>query len=114
MEPLFVRVGSLAEVPDGEVRGYELDGIRVAVAHLDGQVHALGDECTHRSCSLSEGELEPGGSVVCPCHGSRFDLESGEPLDGPAAEPVPVYPARVEDGWVEVAVTAWDHNGREA
>jgi len=113
VEPQFVRVGSLAEVPDGELRGYEIGGTRLAVANLDGRVHALGDECTHRSCSLSEGELDPEGQVVCPCHGSRFDLESGEPVGGPAAEPVPVYPARVEDGWMEVAVTSWGHNGTE-
>jgi 3-phenylpropionate/trans-cinnamate dioxygenase ferredoxin subunit len=112
VEPQFVRVGSLAEIPDGEIRGYEVGGTHVAVANLAGQVHALGDECTHRGCSLSEGDLDPEGVMVCPCHGSRFDLDTGEPLEGPAEEPVPVYPARVDAGWVEVAVTAEGENGR--
>ena len=78
-----------------------------------GRVHALSDECTHRSCSLSEGELDPEGHVVCRTCGSRFDLDSGEPTGGPAVEPVSVYLARVEDGWVEVSVTSWAHNGTE-
>lgn len=106
MEPQFVRVGSLAEVPDGEIRRYDVAGTHIAVAHLDGGVHALGDECTHMGCSLSEGELDPEGVLACPCHGSRFDLDSGEPVEGPAKEPVPVYPIRVDDGWLEVVVTS--------
>jgi len=113
MEPQFVRVGSLAEIADGELRGYEIGGMHLAVAHLDGRVYALSDECTHRSCSLSEGELDPEGQVVCRTCGSRFDLDSGEPTGGPAVEPVSVYLARVEDGWVEVSVTSWAHNGTE-
>jgi 3-phenylpropionate/trans-cinnamate dioxygenase ferredoxin component len=100
----FLRVGSLAEIPQGEIRAYDVAGSRVAVLHLDGQVLAFGDECTHRGCSLSEGEADPEGIVTCPCHGSRFDAETGEPTEGPADEPLPVYPARVDDGWVEVAV----------
>lgn len=99
----FVRVASLAEIPDGEIRGYELPGGRVAVAHIEGEVRAFGDECTHRGCWLSEGELEDEVTVVCRCHGSAFDMRTGEPVRGPAADAVPVYEARVEEGWVEVA-----------
>jgi len=99
----YVRVGSLAEVPEGELRAYELPGGRVAVAHMENEVFALGDECTHEGCSLSEGELdEAADTVVCPCHGSAFDLRTGEPLRGPAVDPAPVFHIRVEGGWVEV------------
>ncbi len=102
----YIRVGSLAEVPEGELRAYELPGGRVAVAHVENEVFALGDECTHAGCSLSEGELdEDEETVVCPCHGSAFDVKTGEPLHGPADDPVPVFPARVQDGWIEVRPT---------
>jgi 3-phenylpropionate/trans-cinnamate dioxygenase ferredoxin subunit len=100
----FVRVGTLAEIPAGEVRAFELPAGRVAVAHVDHRVFAVGDECTHAGCSVSEGEVsrsEP--SVRCLCHDSLFDLENGEPLEGPAADPLPVYTVRLEEGWVEVA-----------
>ena len=99
----FVRVCALAEVPDGELRAYELPAGRTAVAHMENEVFAFGDECTHAGCSLSEGELdEDEDTVVCPCHGSAFDVRTGEPLRGPAVDPVPLYRARLEDGWIEV------------
>ena len=100
----FVRVGALAEVPEGEVRAYDTPAGRVSVAHIEQRVFAFGDECTHMGCSLSDGELsDTEGTVECPCHGSVFDVETGEPVEGPAQDPVPVYPARVtEDGWLEV------------
>lgn len=99
----FIRVGALAEVPEGELRAYELPGGRVAVAHVENELFALGDECTHAGCSLAEGELdEQADTVVCPCHGSAFDVRSGEPLEGPAVDPVPVFQIRVQDGWIEV------------
>jgi nitrite reductase/ring-hydroxylating ferredoxin subunit len=41
--------------------------------------------------------------VICPCHRSASDLRNGEPVEGPAEDPVPVYPVRVTDeGWIEV------------
>jgi 3-phenylpropionate/trans-cinnamate dioxygenase ferredoxin subunit len=99
----FVRVASLAEIPDGEMRAYDLTTGRVGLAHVENELFAFGDECTHEGCSLAEGEL--GGqedSVICPCHGSEFDLRTGEPLVGPAEDPVPILATRVVDGWIEV------------
>jgi 3-phenylpropionate/trans-cinnamate dioxygenase ferredoxin subunit len=103
MEEGFARIAALAEVPDGELRAYDLPAGRVAVGHIENELFAFADECTHEGCSLSEGELdEEADTVVCPCHGSAFDLRSGEPVEGPAEDPVPVYQVRVLDGWIEV------------
>lgn len=100
----FQRIGSLAEVPEGELRAFDLPGVRVAIAHVENELFAFGDECTHEGCSLAEGELgEQEDSVVCPCHGSEFDLRTGEPVVGPAEDPVRVYTVRVVDDWIEVA-----------
>jgi 3-phenylpropionate/trans-cinnamate dioxygenase ferredoxin subunit len=99
----YVRVATLAEIPEGELRAFELPTGRVAVAHVEHRVFALNDECTHDGCSLSEGELtDAEDAVACPCHGSVFDLETGEPVEGPAIDPVAVHPVRVDDGWVDV------------
>ena len=104
VEDGFVRAGSLAEVPEGGLRCFDLPWGRVAVARVDEELFAVGDECTHAGCSLSEGNLTDGeDAVVCPCHGATFDLASGEPLDGPAVDPVPVHPVRAREGWIEVA-----------
>lgn len=106
----FVRVGSLAEVPEGELRAYDMLGQRACVAHVGPGVYAIGDECTHAGCSLAEdGAItEDGEGVVCECHGSIFDLHSGEPIEGPATDPVPVYAVRVVDGWIEVGPVSED------
>jgi len=99
----YVRVASAVEIPEGEVRGYELDERRVAVGRVEHEVFALADECTGDGCSLSEGSLdEVTEAVVCPCDASAFDVRTGEPVEGPAIDPVAVLRVRVEDGWVEV------------
>jgi nitrite reductase/ring-hydroxylating ferredoxin subunit len=99
----FQRVGSLAEVPEGELRAFDLPGVRVAIAHVENELFAFGDECTHEGCSLAEGSLgKQEDTVVCPCHESEFDLATGEPVHGPAVDPVPIFRVRERDGWVEV------------
>ena len=89
------RVASLSEIPVGEMRGYEVEGAPVALANQDGTIHAFSNVCTHMSCSLDDGELVD-GQVQCLCHGSVFDLTTGEPTELPATEPIRVYPVRVE------------------
>jgi nitrite reductase/ring-hydroxylating ferredoxin subunit len=49
------------------------------------------------------GQLD-GTIVICPCHGSEFDVTTGEVRRGPAGEPVQSYPVRIEDGLVRVEV----------
>ncbi|HEX5950462.1 MAG TPA: Rieske 2Fe-2S domain-containing protein [Actinomycetota bacterium] len=107
MDDGFVRIASVAELPEGEMRAYDLTTGRVALAHVENDLYAFGDECTHEGCSLAEGELgEQEETVVCPCHGSEFDLRTGEPVVGPAEDPVPVFPVRVVDDWIEVGPPA--------
>ncbi len=97
----FKRVAKSAEVDEGEVAAFEVNGQKVAVAHVEGTFYAFGDICTHALCSLAEGELE-GKTVTCPCHGSQFDVTTGAVLNPPATEPVPVFRLRVEDDEIQV------------
>lgn len=99
----FVPVGKLDEIGDGEMAPYAAGDVRIAVANVDGTLYAFDDVCTHRGCSLAEGDCE-GRSVVCPCHGGEFDLETGEVLGGPPTEPIHTYEVRVQDGVVEVSL----------
>ncbi|MGZ5291134.1 MAG: Rieske 2Fe-2S domain-containing protein [Actinomycetota bacterium] len=103
MEDGFQRVASLAEVPDGELRAYDLPAARVAVVHVEQELFAIADECPHDLASLADGHL--GGdedTVICPGDESEFDLRTGEPLGGPAVDPVAVFLVRERDGWIEV------------
>lgn len=97
------KVAAVDDIPEGGVEGFEVDGHEIMVARVDDEFYALADECTHQRCLLSDGWLE-GTDVVCPCHSSKFDLETGEPDRPPATEPEPTYEVAVRDGDVYVAV----------
>ena len=100
----FVRVGALGEIPEGEMRPYDTPWGRVTVAHIEAHLYAFGDECTHHGCSLAEGRFDDRTATVeCVADGSVFDVENGEPLEGPAVDPLPIFQAHETDGWVEVA-----------
>jgi 3-phenylpropionate/trans-cinnamate dioxygenase ferredoxin component len=99
--PDFVRACALEEVPeDGAVR-VVLSGTPVAVVRAEGQVYAIRDVCSHENVPLSEGDVD-GTTIECWLHGSRFDLETGQPTGLPATKPVPVYPTKIDGGDVLV------------
>ena len=91
----LITVGGKDDVPEGEMRQYQVDGEDVAVANAAGELHAFSDVCTHRQCSLAEGDLE-GTTVTCMCHGSQFDVTTGDVLGGPAVVPVQTFHVVVE------------------
>src|SRR5689334_17037924 len=74
--PLY-HLAAAADVPPNTMRAYSVAGRRVLVANVEGQFCALDDLCPHLAVPLSRGELQE-GCVVCPGHGSVFDLRSGE------------------------------------
>jgi 3-phenylpropionate/trans-cinnamate dioxygenase ferredoxin subunit len=79
----YVRVGALGEIPEGEMRAYDTPTGRVTVAHIEANLYAFGDECTHQGCSLAEGEFDDRAATVeCPCHGSVFDVGTGSRSSG--------------------------------
>lgn len=65
------------QLKEGGMKRVEVEGKGVLVARLGERFYAIGDKCTHMGCSLSEGTLE-GSVVTCPCHGTRFDVTTGE------------------------------------
>ena len=99
----FVTIGQVSDIGEGEMKQVKVAGTRVAIANVAGTFYAFGDTCTHMGCSLSEGDLEE-TTVTCPCHGSMFDVTTGQVLRGPATKPEPSYMVEVRDGalWIEV------------
>jgi nitrite reductase/ring-hydroxylating ferredoxin subunit len=97
------KVGEAGDVVEGEISSYQMGNRTVAVANIDGDLHAFDDICPHQQCALSEGEID-GTIVECPCHGSRFDVMTGEVVTGPATDPIDVFEAREEEGALEVAL----------
>jgi nitrite reductase/ring-hydroxylating ferredoxin subunit len=103
----FVRVARSGQVPDGYVRRFFAGDLEMCVARFRGKAYATSNYCTHLDCLLSSGKLVDDG-IGCSCHGSVFDLESGEAIYPPATEPIRTYPVREEDGEIYVAVTPDD------
>jgi nitrite reductase/ring-hydroxylating ferredoxin subunit len=97
----FEVVAGADDLKEGDMRVFDVRGTQIAVANVAGTFYAFGDTCTHMQCSLAEGDLEE-TTVICPCHGSEFDVTSGDVLRGPAREPVGAYEVLVEGGNLEV------------
>lgn len=105
--PEWTTVARVENLPAGRMIGATVDGVDVLVANVRSEYRSIGAECIHAGCLLHEdGELdEDEGVVTCQCHGSVFDLETGEAVGPPAQDAEPVYRVRVEEDQIQVAAT---------
>jgi 3-phenylpropionate/trans-cinnamate dioxygenase ferredoxin component len=103
----WVDVAPVGELAPGFWRTVDVDGTQIAVFNVNGEYHAFEDVCTHDGGILTGGTVE-GNEIMCPRHGARFSIITGEALSPPAYEPVPTFPVRVEDGMVQVKDDRWD------
>lgn len=85
----------------------DVDGVEVAVFNVGGELLAIEDICTHDGGELACGDLE-GEAIVCPRHGAKFSLRTGEVLAPPAYEAVATMAVRVEGNMVQVKDERWD------
>ena len=76
---------------------------RVSAARVNDRVYAFDDLCTcaDRSCPLSGGLLT-GTTLMCQCHGSRFDITTGAVINGPATAPLHMYEVEEVDGEIQI------------
>ena len=103
MAKAFTTVATVHEVRIGALAAFDVGGTRIAVANVEGTFYAFDDTCTHRGCSLAEGDLE-GTTVTCPCHGSQFNVATGAVITPPAVQPVSSYQVRVQGDTLQVEV----------
>jgi 3-phenylpropionate/trans-cinnamate dioxygenase ferredoxin subunit len=98
-------VAPVEDFPPGSVKIVRAGELAIGVFNCEGELLAIEDRCSHDDGPLAEGDWERDECiVVCPRHGSRFDLRTGRPLTLPAYEPVDTYPVHVVDGVVRVTV----------
>ena len=103
----FRTVGPADAIPNDFVVPYYLDDrkLRVSVARVGDHLYAFDDLCTcaDAPCPLSGGLLR-GTTLMCQCHGSRFDVSTGAVLNGPATRALNGYEAQEVDGQVQIRV----------
>jgi len=92
----FVKLASKNDVKSNTMMKVVVKDQKVLLANVNGNYYAIGDVCMHRGCQLSKGELE-GETVICPCHGSTYDLKTGNFLKGPTKKGEPKYELKVEN-----------------
>jgi len=97
----FVAVLRESELEDNKPTRVVHNGVPILLVRRGQRIFALAETCSHFSGPLSEGKLV-GDSIACPYHYSRFALEDGRVLDGPAVHPQPCLDVRVLDGQIEV------------
>jgi len=100
---VFERVATKSDVAAGSVRVFQAGGRSIALANLDGAFYAVDNLCTHDNGPLGEGTLW-NGTIECPRHGARFDVQTGAVKALPAVRPVRTYPVRLEGEEVSVDV----------
>jgi nitrite reductase/ring-hydroxylating ferredoxin subunit len=89
--------GLVKDLADAPLHGVTIGGKHILVARVGKNYFAMGNICTHDGCWLSGGKLE-GVTVRCPCHGSVFNVKTGEAVHGPAEKPEPMFSVMVENG----------------
>jgi nitrite reductase/ring-hydroxylating ferredoxin subunit len=101
----FRTVAASDAVPDDSVVPYYLGDrkLRVSIARVGGRLYAFNDLCTCSAvpCPLSGGLLT-GTTLVCQCHGSRFDIATGAAITGPATGALDVYEVQEVDGYLQI------------
>ena len=100
----YFDVAKLEDLEPGACLSVEIDDARgVALFNVDGEILAMDNTCPHAGGPLGEGTLT-GDVVECPWHGWEFNVRTGQCMENPSSEwAVPCFPARVEDGIIQVA-----------
>ncbi|MCA0453161.1 MAG: chlorite dismutase family protein [Chloroflexi bacterium] len=105
IQPSWTEVGSIADFGDGARKVIYHNGQQVALFNVGGRLYALNNRCSHARGPLSEGEVQVSPetcSVTCPWHYAKYDLATGEVVDGIASAPVATYSVDVRDGVIFV------------
>lgn len=99
----FQKVASLSQIDDPGKMTVEVNGRIVVIVRVEGEIFCVDDVCTHDGGPLGDGELDD-HCLICPRHGARFDVRTGEALTMPATEPTQSFEVRVvgEEIWVNV------------
>jgi nitrite reductase/ring-hydroxylating ferredoxin subunit/Fe-S cluster biogenesis protein NfuA len=100
--PVFTPVGSVATLPPGTLQGVEVDGARILLCNVAGEVYAYRNACPGSNLPLDLGQLKE-VAILCPWHNCVFDARTGKRLDGGEGR-LDVIPVAIRDGEIQLAL----------
>jgi 3-phenylpropionate/trans-cinnamate dioxygenase ferredoxin component len=103
----WVDVVDANSLEEGKNIVIDVEGTNIAVFKIEGAFYAIEDVCTHDGAEIASGKLE-GDEIICPRHGARFCVKTGEVKSPPAYENIACFPLRIENGKVQVKENRWD------
>jgi 3-phenylpropionate/trans-cinnamate dioxygenase ferredoxin subunit len=99
----WIDIGPATAVTEASMLAGEVDGYPIVVTRCGERLFAIEDRCSHDGESLAGAEIEK-CEIICPRHGARFDLRTGDALTPPAYEPIKTFNVREQDGRILVEI----------
>jgi nitrite reductase/ring-hydroxylating ferredoxin subunit len=99
----YVTVATTTDLRPGDMKRAVVADVPICIYNVDGEFYATQDTCSHAEASLCEGDLYD-DIVICPLHGSEFNVRTGAVLSFPATFPLETFPVKVEGNQVKVLV----------
>lgn len=100
---VFYPVCPVEELPSGERLFITFGDVPIVIFNLSEAYYTIEDVCTHDDGPLGEGDIE-GHEVICPRHGARFDIRTGQVTALPAVKSVRSFPVRINQGMLEIGM----------
>ncbi len=98
----IVTVARVEEIPEGERKIINVDGISIGIFHHNGNFYALHNSCLHRGGPVCTGSLN-GDVIECPWHGFQYDVRDGHLLTDPKSH-LDTFRVQVEDDEVKLEI----------
>lgn len=99
----FVKIAAVDEIPLNGMKSFEIDEEEILICRTEEGVFALADECSHDAAPISRGEICE-GQLVCPRHGAKFDIKTGEVKGPPAVVGIDTYEVKIENNEIYVMI----------
>ena len=99
----YLKVARVDELPAGSMKSIYVGNRRIVVYHSEDGFYAMADECSHDYAPISTGHVRD-GQIVCPRHGARFDIKTGEVKAPPAVVGIDTFETKVEQGTIFVRI----------
>ena len=99
--PRWISVFSVDDVENGQHRVVDIDDTEVVIFKVDNDFFAIENVCSHDGGEIGSGALE-NSEIICPRHGARFCIKTGDVKSPPAYEGVESYAVRIENNIVQI------------